>query len=94
MANDDINKELDAAKESVESQKAKLEVEKKLLAIRKELNSEEKTAIEYAQDLEAIKLRELRAIEDELAKEILLHEQKIASGLLDDEAIKKKSLAI
>ena len=89
MANgDDINKELDATEETVEAQKAKLAVEEKLLAIRKELNSEQKTELEYEQDLEDIKLRGLRAKEDELAKEILLNQQKIEGGKLTADQLK------
>ena len=57
----------------VEAKKAKLALEEKLLEIRKKLNSEQKTELEYEQDLEAIKLRSLRAKEDELAREILLN---------------------
>jgi hypothetical protein len=98
---DDINKELDATEETVEAQKAKLAVQEKLLAIRKKLNSEEKTAVEYAQDQADIELKKLRAIEDELAKEILLNQEKIEGGKLDaagleihKEAVKKAEEAL
>ena len=89
MANgDDINKELDATEETIEAQKAKLVVQEKLLEIRKKLNSEEKTAVEYAQDQADIDLKRLRAVEDELAKEILLNQEKIEGGKLDADGLK------
>jgi hypothetical protein len=95
MANgDDINKELDATEETIEAQKAKLVVQEKLLEIRKKLNSEEKTATEYAQDQADIDLKRLRTVEDELAKEILLNQEKIEGGKLDADGLKTAKDAV
>jgi ATP-dependent protease HslVU (ClpYQ) ATPase subunit len=89
MANgDDINKELDAAEESIEAQKAKLALEEKLISLRKELNSELKTRIEYEQDLEDIAAKRLRLVQEELTEEIKLNLERIEGGKLDADGLK------